>query len=134
MDAEYYYNSNSGNSIITPYGVYFGTGNTQETVDDYALESLITEGLTITNQETVHESTDGNGNYTFSASYILQNTSGEDITIREVGMYGNETYYYSATYYNYPILHERQVLASPVTIPAGEAKMFTYKVTFNQSQ
>ena len=110
--------------IPSSSGVYFGAGSTPAQKTDYDLENMITSGLTITNGSFVSTNS-GNGVYWYECSYIVRNSSENEITISEIG-------YYSAAD-NYAVLMERTVLASPLTIQPGESKLITYKITFNQS-
>lgn len=119
-------------STYTSYGnggVYFGTGTTPATLADYTLEKPITSGLSITNPSKYSFNDNGEGKWTYSASYVLTNTSGAEINIYEIGIItmagttGNSTYA--------PLLMERTVLTEPITIPAGGAKLVTVTVTQN---
>lgn len=124
----------SGSSINLNYpGIYFGSGTTAPTKDDYNLESPITSGLSITMGEFL-SSENGEGSYSYASSFILRNTTEEDITIREIGIFGQVVYGVNSPFYNYLVLFRRDVLPNPVTIQAGESKLVTYKITFNQSQ
>lgn len=117
-------------------GVYFGSGSTAETADDYKLESPITSGLTIQNQASVNISYDSDGVYTAFAAFVVTNTSDAEITIREVGLFGELAGKFStssASIYYRPCLLERQVLSDPITIAPGTSKLVTYKITFNQT-
>lgn len=109
-------------------GVYFGSGSTPATKSDYTLESPISTGLTITNPNVFNCTTNGAGQWVISASYVLTNTTAGEINIYEVGvvtpLYASKTYR--------PFLMERTVLTAPITIAPGEAKLVTYKITFNQ--
>lgn len=111
-------------------GVYFGSGTTPPQASDYRLEAPITTGLSIINGSSPITTDKGNGTYEVSASYIVRNTTAADITISEIGYI---SYLNNSNSTGYPILFERQVLAVPVTVPAGEAKLITYKITFNQT-
>lgn len=110
-------------------GVFFGSGSTPATKDDYTLEAPITAGLTITNPTKFNCVDEGQGKWVISASYVLTNTTDADIIIWEVGVV--TTLYASNTYR--PFLMERTVLTEPITIPAGESKLVTYKITFNHT-
>jgi hypothetical protein len=108
------------------YGVYFGSGATPAAKSDYTLEAPITSGLSVTNQDVFTAKDLSDGSMEWSCSYVLQNTTSESITIREIGIVTpvglNSSNYYC-------ILMERSVLSNPVTIPAGEAYLLTYKIT-----
>lgn len=109
-------------------GVYFGTGKTPAKITDYTLENVITTGLTITSGGVV-EASPGDGVYEFLSTFSVKNTSAENITISEVGYFAS-----FKTGDIKPVLFERTVLASPITIKPGEVKIITYKLTFNQTQ
>ena len=114
-------------------GVFFGTGSTPATKNDYTLESPITSGLTINAPNVISYSNDAHGKYSLSVSFAITNTSGAEINIWEVGLVselgGNAN---GATNY-FPVLFDRTVLSEPITIPAGGVKLVTYKLTFNQT-
>lgn len=117
-------------------GVYFGTGNTPATLNDYNLEAPITSGLSITNPRQLVTKQEGN-TYIISAPMIVSNTTITDISIYEMGIFTPVMQSYSdrptdsgkTVHY---CLMERTVLDEPITIPAGESKLVTYKITFNQ--
>lgn len=118
-------------------GVYFGTGSTPATKDDYKLEAPLTSGLTITNPSSVSLTNSGS-TYIATASFILTNSTEAEINIREVGLFtpvcnGVRSTPNSSGVYNI-LLMERTVLTEPITIPAGGSKLVTYKLTFNQTE
>lgn len=120
------------------YGVYFGSGATPATMGDYALDSLITSGLTITNPSALAFNDCGNGKYEVAADYVVRNATDAEIVIREVGafslLYVDSSYWGGGSDRNWGLaLMERTVLETPVTIPAGEARLIEYKVTFNHT-
>lgn len=116
---------------VNNMGVYFGTGSTPASLTDYTLESPITKGLAFAGGiEKVPAYKNGKGEVI--ASYIVTNTSDAEISIWEIGCFvptqdGSNTSSYAM------IMLERTVLTEPITIPAGEAKMVTYKVVFNHT-
>lgn len=118
-------------------GVYFGTGSTPATKADYKLESPITSGLTITNPSALVWDDDGNGKYSACADFVVRNTSGAEINIYEIGVFtptcANRNGSMTTTDTLDLVLMERTVLAEPITIAPGEAKLVTYKITFNQT-
>lgn len=115
-------------------GVWFGRGATPPTADDYALEDVITSGLSIVNGSTFTISNPSEGKYIIQASYTVTNTTEEEIIIREIGLFGGVAFYgNSSNNRACPVLFERQVLDEPITIPAGAAKVITYKITVNQT-
>lgn len=120
-----YVSSNTDSSL----GVYFGTGTTPAALDDYKLEQPIEAGLSITNPSRYNFLDNGAGKWTFSASYVLTNTTAEDLNIYEIGIvtplgeYSNNKYY--------PTLMEHTVLTEPITVPAGGVKLVTLTLTQN---
>lgn len=123
--------SSSITGVEAQMGVYFGTGSTPASLEDYTLESPITTGLAFAGGlEGV--SAYENGRAEVIARYIVTNTSNAEINIREIGCF--VPVHISTTSAYQVIMMERTVLPEPITIPAGEAKMVTYKITFNQTQ
>lgn len=114
-------------------GVYFGSGTTPPQRSDYTLEAPIESGLSFTYSGGVAFSDDGGGKWSVLTNYIVTNTSDTDISISEIGVItifgANNAQTTSA-----PILFERTVLSTPVTIAPGASKLITYKVTFDQPQ
>lgn len=125
--------TNLRNSLITPtvdtahqnFGVRFGSGSTPATIDDIALESVITSGLTIS-ASVGTQVVDDNG-ITMPWIYTITNSSAKDITIAEIGLWG---YINHGTSAMENALLERTVLDEPVTIPAGGIGMVTYSIRY----
>jgi hypothetical protein len=116
------------------YGVWFGAGSTPPTEDDYKLESPYVSGLSVVNQTGLDIVQDDDGVYACYACYAVTNTTEAEITIREIGAFGELVTYSSSKYYSkYRLLYERTVLANPITIPPGGSKLVTYKITINHS-
>lgn len=118
---------NYGNRLM------FGTGTTPPTENDYTLESPI-YNISYT-PGSVLIAPDGEGKYQMYIDHVLTNNTGADITICEVGLFGEVcSKWTSATnYLHRNVMFERTVLDEPLVIPAGKSKLFTYKLTFNQS-
>ena len=114
-------------------GVYFGTGPTAPTKEDYRLESPITTGLNIINPDGIVSEENGNGQYVFSTTFLVENTTENEMNIWEVGLFGQAVTYASSSRTNYPVLFDRQVFTEPVNLQPGERKLVTYKITFNQT-
>lgn len=110
-------------------GVYFGTGSTPAKKTDYTLESPITSGLSIVSPSVVKEIKSGDV-YTFSSIFHVKNTTESELNIWEIGIFTPIERY---TNEYYLALMERTVLSEPITIPPGEWKCVTYKITFNQT-
>lgn len=130
------YRGAQGSGTIST-GVYFGSGSTPAKLDDYTLEIPITSGLKISNPSSEMYKKDGD-KYFYLADFVLRNTSSSDITVSEAGLFvplyngswpaDQNSYYVKA----YSTMIDRTVLDTPVVIPAGEARLFTYKFTFDQ--
>ena len=121
----------SGGALIEAHmGVYFGTGSTPASLADYTLESPITKGRAFAGGlEGAGAYKDGKAEVT--GRYIVTNTSGADINIWEIGCFVPVQMSTNSSYQ--VVMMERTVLTEPITLPAGEAKMVTYKVVFNQT-
>ena len=108
----------SGTSYL--YGnIMFGTGNTPVTFDDYKLTdykyfsangSCTTDGVTY-DDETKTFSNIFRCNFT--------NSTGADMTIREIGITAVRN-----------VLYYREVLETPFTVPAGKTITFTHEFKF----
>lgn len=114
-------------------GIYFGSGTTPAQKSDYTLEAPIESGLSFPQFPASQViSDDGGGKWSVVTSYIVSNTSEETISISEIGVFSIFAQY-NANSTTAPVLFERTVLTSPVTIAPGGARVINYKVTFNQS-
>lgn len=113
-------------------GVYFGSGTTPATPDDYKLENPITTGLSVVAPAGV-SFTRGDGYDEYSVTFGVT-ASTDQVTITEVGLkscsYTRITSGTQANTYNYA-LFDRTVLDEPITIPAWQSKQITYQIRFN---
>ena len=128
INGEYTSSSSGGSNKL---GVFFGSGSTPPTEDDYCLDVPITTGLSITNGTLMSEDK-GDGKYIFQANYTVYNTTTEEITIREIGYFGEIGRGSGSKYYYSYALFERTVLDEPIVIAPGTFKIVTYTMTFNQ--
>lgn len=128
INGEYTSSSTGGANKI---GIFFGSGSTPPTEDDYRLDVPITTGLSITNSGLLFEDK-GDGKYIFQANYTAKNTTAEEITIREIGYFGEIGRGSGSKYYYSYALFERTVLDEPIVIAPGTSKIVTYTLTFNQ--
>jgi len=117
----------------TKKGVYFGSGTTPATREDYNLEATISSGLTVASGCGFFEN-DGNGKYSFYRDYVLTNTTEESITVSEIGCFTPVRINSSSSAQWWPILMERTVFPEPVIIQPNESKLITYKFVFNQME
>lgn len=123
------FSSNSFGNDKGVGGVWFGTSPTPATKEDYSLGSAITSGLTVTSPSSVTQKDEGGGKYTFLSDFIVRNDTEADINIYEIGLFTVPVEGPAA----YSILVERTVLTEPIVIPAGESKLVTYAIRFNQT-
>lgn len=107
-------------------GIYFGSGITPPAEDDYTLEFPIFTGLSIVNVASNTLKYDSK-HYAFCTTVELTNDVSIDITVAEVGLFGQ-----SGTGSKYPVLYERTVLETPIVIAPGETKVIQYWVDMNQ--
>lgn len=107
-------------------GVWFGTGNTPPTFDDYKLSGTQVLGLAATKVLTLDEDDEGGG---ITGTYTLINNNASEVTISEVGLFA--PIFTSANKIDTYQMWERTVLDNPVTIPAGGVGKVTYTVRAN---
>lgn len=101
-------------------GIVFGSGTTPPQKTDYKIENHIAGGLTYSNNGTSET------NNVAHWVQTVQNTSGEPITISEVGLFCA----YSSS--NLCILLTRTVLDTPVVLQPNEVKTFTITIDYNK--
>lgn len=113
----------------TAAGVSFGTGTKSESAEDYQLQNTITSGINVvlTSRETYFNE----GKPSLLYRFTITNTSGNSITITEVG--------YKQTVKGSPTpervetsdvvcLLDRTLLETPLTIAAGDAGVLVYEL------
>ena len=101
-----------------------GTGTTAATEDDYELNTVNTD----VSCDAVIVGISSNHTKTYTATF--SNPTDSDVTVTEVGLYGNVmARNYGSPEYN-KFLLDRTVLSTPITIPAGESKAITYELGF----
>ena len=105
-------------------GVSFGIGTTPANATDYKLEnSLPSTQISVSVPSAVSFSRE-NTYDEYSVTFGVTNITTATITISEVGLI-------AAPQTAYPVLVDRTVLDTPVTIPAGQSKQITYTIRFN---
>lgn len=110
---------------VNSAGVYFGTGTTAPTVDDYCLENPIVSELTVTTPSAVtYNRTSDYEEYTVTFGVTTNNT----VTITEIGL---KCHVYSYNSDSRVIMIDRTILNNPIEILAGESKQITYTIRFN---
>lgn len=106
--------------------LFVGTGTTAPTTDDYCLDSAIELAVASASCEVNTTGTSIVTTRTFS------NNTGSDVTITEVGLYlvreVKDLTDTTEAARAYPLMIARQVLSTPVVIPAGISETFNYKL------
>lgn len=94
-------------------GIYLlvGSGDSEESINSYRLDSVISSYTCVSQTHTLD--TNFNNNL-LTVVRVIQNTSTENITIKEVGLFAA----------NYMVA--REVLETPITIQPGEKIHFKY--------
>lgn len=116
-------------SFSSAPGIIVGRGDTPATEDDYALESIITSGLTASNSTQTNGIDDGNPYLEYL--FTLTNTTGSDIVVKEIGylQFFQTATASGANASNYgSYLIERTVLSTPVTVPANDSAAIKYRL------
>lgn len=120
--------NNIGTNATNSQGKLFvkvGTGTTEATADDYCLD---VEESTNLNCDSVSKAFTNVLTKTFTATF--SNSSSSDITITEMGLFGIFPLQLTASYsWGTPVMLDRTVLLTPITIPAGESKAITYEIS-----
>lgn len=124
--------TSSGGDGTGYYGVCFGDGTTEPTVEDVCLSGVQHTSISKANTLiTFNYSTEDNGDFVLTAVYTITNTLANDITIAEVGLAAKGSYFYGGYNYHVPILVEHSLLEIPITIPAGGVGQVTYTIRMN---
>ena len=117
-------------------GFKFGSGNTAPTINDYALETPLTDSdysATLTN--TVRGVDNGVPYMEFT--FVLTNISSSSITVSEVCYVSNNitvcTSSSGTSVARNDIMVDRTLLASPVTIAAGDTAAIKYRISCDMS-
>lgn len=101
-------------------GIAFGSGTTPPQKTNYKLENHITSGLTYSGNNTKQS------NKVVNWVQTVQNTSTEQITITEVGLFAK----YATGLYP-TVLLTRTVLDVPVVLQPNDVKTFTITIDYN---
>ena len=105
-------------------GVSFGIGTTPANTTDYKLEnSLPSTQISVAVPSAVSYSRVATYDE-YSVTFGVTNITTAAITIAEVGLT-------AAPQSAYPVLVDRTVLDTPVTLPAGQSKQITYTIRFH---
>lgn len=137
----YTYSSAAGN---TDYGIVVGSNNTGFAFDDNKMWVLIAHGessgqLSYSTTNSSSAFTDGNTKFTTTLTRYLNNNSGGDVTINEIGLVAG-LHWYSSGGQSYPptyateslrrlVLVCRDVLSEPDVLPDAMQYLVTYTMT-----
>lgn len=113
--AIYWYTDNNFNTGNYHWQIQLGNGLTPASIDDYAIESPITDLTLLAGTATSPDS----NKILKAINATYQNNTNENITVTEVCLLG---YYNKA---ELVFLFNREVLGEPVIIAPGEAHSFT---------
>lgn len=107
-------------------GVAFGNGTGNVSADDYALFGNVIKNLTYNVAVSVERDGD---TLIKQAIFTITNGNAEEVTISEVGYFGNCRVSHNSNWCM--ILLDHTLLDEPITIPAGGIGQVTYTITFN---
>jgi len=126
-------------------GIVVGTNDTAFSANHYAMQSLIANGtnagqLVYVEQGqpiAVYDATDGSEKWTITHTRLMNNNSGGDIIVKEVGLIWGSGSYSSAGRWgfgsNVSFLDERSVLSPAVTVPHGALLTVVYDISMDFS-
>jgi hypothetical protein len=118
----------SGTSNINPYlAIGIGSGTITPSFYDVDLSNLIT----LIDVAAAGVSVADNGTHII-ASFTVSYTASSAVTVREVGLYWKAADYSTNTYRYY--LFARDVLSTPISLPANDVLAVTYTVAFKYNQ
>lgn len=114
-------------------GIYLGTGTTPPTENDYRLENVISSSSGISGATpTVNRRIDNDGNIYIEFTFLLSNSTNNDVTVNEIGYFqlfnGGDTQY-SGVSAQISLMLDRTVLSTPVVVPANGSAAMKYKIT-----
>lgn len=126
-----WYWSTTGSSISGAV-LYYGSGTTPVTKQDYCLENCMTTSPGTGSCTLVSSGVNSQGH--IATTYKIQFIASSDITISEIGLgivcgyvYGYETH--QPNYWNKMLLLDRTLLDSPLKVSAGDAGIIQYTLT-----
>jgi len=105
--------------------LFAGSGNTPVETSDYKLENALV--LDVLSASCIHKEDE-----TTIVTRTFQNNTGEEVTIKEVGLYIFKSVASSNVYNSYPVMVGRKVLKIPINLADGESYTFTYKIDMSK--
>lgn len=132
-DCDFYYYNIYNSSTTTPgaannnafwkqLGIMVGSGATEPTVNDYNLESQISNAQIVVNSLVFSAPETNKEAYTLTATI----TASADITIREVGLF-KPIHYSNSGDYSKDVLMARNVLSTPISIASGASQTIAFE-------
>lgn len=100
-----------------------GTGDTPVTYGDYKLDNII--ALPQSNHNIVNITDETGEEIGLSLKVLFNNTTGSDVTIKEIGVYSGCS---TKTSNGIPFLVMREVLNTPVTVPNGSSAVISFNI------
>jgi hypothetical protein len=121
------------------YGIVVGIGSTAPTINDYALETRIDDGVGAGELQyggvTYGLPTSSATESHFTITRDFSNASGGDITVEEIGLYVRAMYAWIGDAYDrtdnltdYPVLMTIRDVTGGITIPDGETLTVNYRL------
>ena len=116
-------------------GISIGTDNTSASKDDYNLKNTLTSNeVTLTMVDTICE-IDGNNNFNFICVLGIRNKTNNTININEVGwkanIYVSRFPFQRESGITTPILLDRTILETPLTLNSNETGTIKYQIRNN---
>ncbi len=111
------------------FGAFLGTGKTPATLDDYVMESPISDDGRLTIDTPLDSGLVVAVNPTYaeiSATHAVTNNTSEPIEVTEIGLYGK----LFEGKLNLPILLEHTVIDEPIVLPPGKTVPVNYAIRF----
>ena len=113
--------------------LHLGTGTTPATKDDFTMENTISQNISVINStvNVRHIADTENNTHTKKITLVcgVQNTGSADLTISEIGISGM-CYKSSSSNDRKNVLFYRDVLDSPMTIPANSIRTLQFDFEF----
>lgn len=116
-------NTFDSNGVPVNQGLYFGTGDTTPSVNDYTLSGEFIQNLR--SDDVISSTASGAGYTELQATIAIKNNNASSVTIKEIGLFGR---LYRSDDGSNIFLMDRIVLATPITLAAGETKSITYNL------
>ena len=110
----------------TSYGVRFGTGTAEPTVNDYKLSGTLITKISILSTSSKEVTFTDNGAVVVT-TYDVKNISGAELTIGEIGLFACMNYNISL---KSSFLIDRTLLDEPVVIPANGFAQIRYTLSY----